>query len=73
MYVVIETQTNAQGQIAVLPPVAKATIEEARNAWHTILAAAAISTVPKHAASILDDELLTVARECYVHEVEPNE
>lgn len=67
MYTVIETQTNDQGHTTVVPAVTYNTLNEARAKFHTILAAAAVSSVPRHAAIILDDQCITMARECYEH------
>ena len=52
MYIIHEYQTNASGVTAVVPPVTKATSEEAYNAYYTILASAAISSVPYHTAML---------------------
>lgn len=65
-YIVIELQTNAAGQTANLVT-AYDNQPEAENKFHTILAAAAVSSVPKHAAVILSEDGLIVKQWCYDH------
>lgn len=65
MYIVIELQTtNGQTDNIVQT---KATREEAMSAYHSILAAAAISNVEYHTAVVMDVEGKYLARECYKH------
>lgn len=52
-YIVIEMQTNEKGMTSVIP-VAYEDLNLARQKYHTILAAAAVSTLPVHGAVILD-------------------
>lgn len=64
-YVVIELQTLASGQVANIVN----TYEDERDAnskYHTILAAAAKSGLPAHAAVILTNEGYAQAQQCYV-------
>lgn len=68
-YIVIELQTNAAGQTANLVT-AYDNLPQAENKFHTILAAAAVSTVPKHAAVILNEDGLIVKQWCYDHTAE---
>ena len=65
-YIVIEMQTN-NSQTSVLTQT-KATVNEAEQAYHTILAAAAVSRVPTHSAAMLNERGQLVKYECYVHE-----
>jgi hypothetical protein len=65
-YIVIELQTNAAGQTANLVT-AYDNQPQAENKFHTILAAAAVSSVPKHAAVILNEDGLIVKQWCYDH------
>ena len=66
MYVVIELQTYSDGTIGNIVQTAP-TINQAQSIYHTVLAAAAISNVPVHAASLLDNEGMQIASECYHH------
>lgn len=52
-YIVIEIQIDANGTAAVIPT-AFEDINVARQKYHTILAAAAVSALPVHCAAILD-------------------
>jgi len=52
-YIVIELQTNEKGVTGVIP-VAYDDLNLARQKYHTILAAAAVSALPIHGAVILD-------------------
>lgn len=73
MYIILETQTNANGTVGTL-----INSYEDRNAaeskYHQVLAAAAISQLPRHCAFMLTDEGYTIKSEFYVHEqVQPVE
>ena len=46
------------------------TRNEAENKYHTILASAAVSNIPKHSAVLLTDEGEYIKHECFVHEEE---
>lgn len=70
MFIVIELQTDAQGQVATLV-FTKATLNEAESTYHTILAAAALSTLPKHGAVVLTDEGYPLYYQFYAHEPAP--
>jgi len=65
MYIVIELQTT-NGQTANIVQT-KDTKEEAMSAFHTIMAAAAISSVEYHACIVADRTGRVLARECYEH------
>lgn len=67
MYAVIEMQTN-DGATAVVPPVTKATIEEARQVYHLAASAAAVSAVDIHTVVLLNAEGQDVEKViCYKH------
>lgn len=66
MYIVIELQTNSEGQIANIVT-AYDNLPQAQNKYYTILAAAAISSVPCHSAVILDRSGILIARESFMH------
>lgn len=68
-YIVIEMQTNG-GTTAIVPPVSYINRNAAEAAFHTILAAAATSTVEKHVAVMLTEDGRIVKTECYLHPVE---
>lgn len=65
-YIIIEMQTN-NGVTAVVPPVSYANENQAEAAYHTALAAAAVSSVQEHAVSMLKDSGELVKKECYYH------
>ena len=65
-YIVIELQTN-NGQTANLVT-QHATREEAESKYHTVLAAAAVSSVEIHAATILTADGFQLMSQAYRHE-----
>lgn len=66
MYIVMEIQTNADGQVATI--VNQYEDEFAADSkFHQILASAAISDVPIHTAFILTDYGYAVRAETYKH------
>ena len=72
MYIVIELQTINDSQVA---NVVTAYTEQkvAEQKYHTILAAAAVSSLPCHAAVMLDEKGRMIKSEYYTHEVVNNE
>lgn len=64
-YIVIEIQKLANGTVAIPAPVTYNTHLEALAAYHTILAAAAVSSVPVHSAVILTETGQQIAMETY--------
>lgn len=64
MYIIIELQTNQAGETSYLVD-KKSTMPEALQKYHMVLAAAAVSGLPKHAAVILNERGNLVMRECY--------
>ena len=69
MYVAVELVTKQDGTFSV-STYKKETRDEAEKAFHSILAVAATSANPIHAASILNPEGKLLKNECYKHEVE---
>ena len=65
MYIVVEIQNGT-----VLPVIVKETRNEAESAYHTILAAAAISEVAEHTAIMCTSRGVLLESKCYLHEVE---
>lgn len=64
-YVVVEMQTGQDGKVACLVTSYDDRLQ-AESAWHSVMAAAAIGTLPVHAAVLLDNlgaELLTARYE----------
>lgn len=65
-FIVIEMQTNSEGETALLT-FQKATRAEADSQYYTILAAAAISQVPVHSAVMLTKDGGFVTSKAYDH------
>ena len=72
MYLVLETQTAANGTVATLID-QFADRNAAENKYHLILASAAISQIPIHTAFMLTDEGFTIKSETYRHDPQPVE
>ena len=73
MFIVLEVQTNADGTIGIIPT-AFDNEAQTQNKYHTVLAYAAVSDLPKHTAFILTDDGYVIESRCYKHEVaEPEE
>lgn len=66
MYIVLEFQTNGE-QTAIAAPVKKQTLNEAESVYHQVLASAAISSVEKHTAMVVNDEGVVYDQKCYYH------
>ena len=66
-YIVIEIQTNADGTVGNLVSSYDNRLA-AESAFHGILASAAVSALPCHAAVLLTSEGQPVAYESYKHE-----
>lgn len=66
MYIVLEIQTTST--VATLVN-AYEDRNQAESKYHQILTAAALSSVPKHSAVLMDDEGNRIKSECYIHEV----
>ena len=65
-YIVLEIQTAADGKVATLVT-AKDSLNEAMSAFYMILAAAAVSSVPVHAAVLLMNNGAVVKSEVFDH------
>lgn len=66
MFIVIELQANGDAPLGnIVTPCD--TWEQAQATYHQILAAAAISKVPKHSATILRDDGFQLEYVCYEH------
>jgi hypothetical protein len=66
MYIVIELQKNADGAVANLVT-SHNTLAEAESKYYSVLAAAALSTIPVHSAIIVSEEGFPVKNQCYKH------
>ena len=67
-YIVIELQTNSDGTVGNLV-YAYDTQPEAESKYHAVLSAAAVSTIPVHAAVLMDNTGFFLERKSYKHEV----
>jgi len=66
-YIVIELQTAANGTVGnIVTSYDDLNLAEAK--YHTILAAAAVSNLAKHAAVIITEEGFSIDAKCYTHE-----
>ena len=66
MFIVVELQKSADGQVGNIVT-AHETQAEAESKYHSVLAAAAVSDLPVHAATLLSEEGFSVANKCYRH------
>lgn len=69
MFIVLEIQKTGNQIAHILT--AHETLQEAESKWHAVLSVAAVSSVPQHAATLLDDKGYTIKVECYEHPIEP--
>lgn len=69
-YLVVEMQTYADGSHGSLKDEFD-DLSLAEQQYHTVLAAAAVSTCPLHSAVLLDFSGRLLKREQYTHEVQP--
>lgn len=68
-YVVIEIQVNANGTVGTL--ISHYTDEmQAQSKYHSVLAAAALSSLPRHAATMLADDGSYIQHQCFEHAAE---
>lgn len=68
-YIVIEIQKNKDGSVGNLVT-AHDSYNAAASKYHQVLAAAAISGLPSHAAVLLEENGMELAHECYANEPE---
>lgn len=71
MYIVIELQKLNDEQVANIVT-AYTERDSAERQYHTILAAAAVSTIPCHSAVMLNERGDMLKHEFYTHTVEPS-
>ena len=72
MYIVMELQTNKDGTLGSLITTYD-NEREAESKYHTILASAAISGLPKHTALIMTEDGMVQMARCFVNEDVANE
>ncbi|MBQ1241834.1 MAG: hypothetical protein IIX99_01370 [Oscillospiraceae bacterium] len=72
MFIIHEMQTTGN-QTALVPAKTYTDRNEAESAYHGVLAAAAISSVPVHAVVLMDEHGNTLRREFYEHTEAGNE
>lgn len=72
MYIVIEIQTAANGLVSTIVT-QHSDANDAYAQFHSILAAAAVSELPQHAAVILYNNGNMVRSEHYTHEIATEE
>ena len=68
VYYVIESQVN--GDVGTVIPTAYTDKALAEQAYHTALAAAAVSSVQKHGVMLCNEDLFVLKQELYTHFVE---
>ena len=66
MYIVLEIQTSTTVTTLVISYEDR---NQAESKYHQILTAAALSSVPKHSAVLMNDVGQTIKNETYIHEV----
>ena len=66
VYIVVEIQTYADGNVGHIVTT-HSSLNEAESKFHQVLAAAAISSVTKHAAILMREEGFPLRHECYTH------
>lgn len=69
MYIVIELQKTAEGTLGNFVWAFQSK-SEAESKYHSVLAAAAISSIPVHAATLLSEQGYVIASQCYLHDAE---
>lgn len=71
-YIIIEIQKSNTGTVAIVPPASYTDQQIAEQAYHTALAAAAVSDVNVHSVIMLKDDGTLVKKETYYHGDVPN-
>ena len=67
MFIVIELQKSST--LSVLTNTYE-TRNQAEQKYHTVLAYAAVSDIPKHSAVLMNEDGTGIKSECFEHEVE---
>ena len=66
MYIVIELQKNEEGVVSNIVT-SHNSLAEAESKYYSVLASAAVSTIPMHSAALLSEEASPVRNQCYKH------
>ena len=66
MFIVIEIQTAADGKVATIVN-SYASQNDAESKFHSILTAAALSSLPVHSAIIMNEKAEVIRAEHYTH------
>lgn len=67
MFIVLEMQKLDKDTLAILPANTYESQAEADSKYHAILSVAAISSVWKHSAVMLDENGTPLKYDCYIH------
>lgn len=73
MFVILEIQEATNGATPAVRVFTEETKDAALSKWHDILRFAAISTLYRHTAIVMQTDGKYLARESYIHEPEPEE
>lgn len=68
MYIIQEVQTDVNKNVAFMPPVVKATQQEAESEYYIKLGYAAISAVAVHSVIMYTNEGFPLMHGCYKHD-----
>lgn len=72
MYYILEIQQYLDKSFGYLVHYAEER-HRAESKYHEVLAAAAVSGLPKHSAALIDENGNTIMNQTYVHEIVPEE
>lgn len=67
MFIVLEMQKLDENTLAILPANTYESQAEADSKYHAILSVAAVSSVWKHSAVMLNEDGTPMKYDCYVH------
>ena len=67
MYIILEFQTDANGDTAMTPAIMKKDEKEAYSSFHSTASYAAISSVPRHTVVLLEDNGFEKERASFDH------
>lgn len=68
MYIVVEIQLSSEGSVSIPPVSSYENRNAAESKYHTVLATAAISSLPKHGAIMFDENCQPLLWHVYEHE-----
>ena len=73
MFVILEIQEATEGATPAMLTSTAETKDAALSKWHDILRFAAVSSLYRHTAIVMQTDGKYLARESYIHEPEPEE